>query len=141
MSATRRPNQALALPLFFVLLRLSAARAAGTAPGSEDPSVTALRALQAAARAPIDVRFERGFPRDVVARVPATGETPVERALAYLRQYRELYRWTDPNIGLAVRRVQDERRIGLSSVVLFQTYKGIPVQGAEIVVHVQGNEI
>jgi len=116
--------------------------AQSTAPDGDGAQLTALLALRAVSRTPVETRLTpTGFPRDVLARVAVEGRDPASRALAYLRTYRDLYRWTDPRSALGVRRVSSNRALRLDSVVLYQTYDGLPVHGGELVVHVAGNEV
>lgn len=116
--------------------------AQATAPADpEAAQMASLDALREASRTPVEVRIANGFPRDVLARVAVAGTDPTTRALGYLQTYKDLYRWTSPRLGLGVRRIVDNRRLGLASVVLYQTYDGVPVHGAELVVHVGGPEV
>ncbi|MEX1071520.1 MAG: M4 family metallopeptidase [Anaerolineales bacterium] len=79
-----------------------------------------------------ELSFQNGFPRGVIADVRVEGGTAVERAQNFLAEYQDLYLQTNPELTLNVRRVIESD--GFSSVVFYQSYRGVPVHGGEIVV-------
>jgi Zn-dependent metalloprotease len=104
-------------------------------PLETDPQAVSFRALQAASTRPVEVFWRDGFPTVLTVRAPVSGVTPEERARAFVRGYRDLLRLQNPDVELSVRRVHDE---GLVHVWLAQSYQGVPIYGAEIVVPMDG---
>jgi Zn-dependent metalloprotease len=100
-----------------------------------DPQVVALRKLEAISETKPDLYIQNGFPRFVQFSIPLEGADAVERAQNFLQTYRDLYLQSNPDIGLEVLRVNGE-----SDVIFYQTYKGILVFAAELVVSLDGNE-
>ncbi|MCI0387303.1 MAG: M4 family metallopeptidase [Acidobacteria bacterium] len=105
---------------------------------SSDPQVLALRRLQSASRTPVRTSFAQGFPRSVAARVAAPGNNAVERAGGFLRQYQDLYGQSGPHLALKVRRVNHPP---VEGVLFYQTYRGIEVFGAELLVSLSRGEV
>lgn len=100
-------------------------------PSSPDPQVNALRRLQAASETPVRVSFAHDFPRSVAARVHTEGRDAVEHAKFFLNQYRDLYAQNSPHLQLKVRRVN---RPPTEDMLFYQTYRGLEVFGAELLV-------
>ncbi|MBI3160661.1 MAG: M4 family metallopeptidase [Chloroflexi bacterium] len=100
------------------------------------PQVAALERLEAAAARPPEILFRNGFPILLSARVKVKGADPVERARAFLSDYRDLLGQNDPDLELHVQRVEGETG---ETVRFYQTYLGLPVFGAELVVHLRGD--
>lgn len=106
-----------------------------------DAAVTqAMERLRTASTVPAEILMENGVPEAVRARVRVDGSTPVERALDYLRDYRDLYRLAGSASGLGVRGVVSLGEGAAEAVTLYQSYRGIPVYGAEIVIPIAGAE-
>ncbi len=105
---------------------------------SADPQAVALRRLRAASRTPVDISFTNGFPRSVSARVAVEGANAVERARNFLSQYRDLYAQASPNLALKVRRVDAAPE---EEVLFYQTFRGVEVFGAELLVSLDGGQV
>ena len=99
----------------------------------------AVKALQKNSRVTPAIDMQDGFPRSVRVRVPVAGNTPVERARAYLAAYAPLYSQTDPDFALGVRKVQNPVK-GVAVVRFYEEYRGVPAHGAELVVFLKANE-
>ena len=114
----------------------------GTGPAirSDAETLALVQHLKASSSTPAEVRFEGGFPRGFVGRVRAAGDTPAAQARAFLADNAELYGLTDPAIDLMVRR--QATVAGAAHVVtLAERYRGVPVQGGELVVQIIGDEV
>jgi hypothetical protein len=102
-----------------------------------------LAELRRDARGPApQVRFARGVPCFVAARVPIPASLPgdpVVRALDYLGRYRRLYGLSDPRRQLFLTRIVSSA----AGTHLFfgQRENGIPVHAAELAVHLAGEEV
>lgn len=105
---------------------------------TDDPQVTALRALERASLSPVSVTFRNGFPTAIVGEVPVSGPDSVSKARSFLATYRDLFRQDPAESSLRVVRVEGS---GDSDVVFEQTYEGLPVFGGQLVVHVDGDVI
>ena len=100
--------------------------------------VAALAVLREASTTPVELAMSQGAPTAVRARVPVTGATPGEQALDYLSRFRDLYGLAGRETGLRAIRTGAEAD-GQAGVAIFQqTYRGIPVYGAELAVAVRG---
>jgi Zn-dependent metalloprotease len=115
--------------------RVTAQRESST---SVDPQVAALTRLQAASRTPVRFSFAGGFPRSVMARVETKGRDAVARAEFFLSQYRDLYAQNRPQLKLKVRRVN---RPPVEDVLFYQTYRGLEVFGAGLLVNLDGPQV
>ncbi len=104
-----------------------------------DAQYEALLRLQQDSERPVELYFENGFPRFVHALVLMPGANAVQRAQNFLNTYQDLYLQSSPDIKLAVRRASEV--MGVDSVTFYQTYKGIPVYGGEIVVSLDGERV
>jgi Zn-dependent metalloprotease len=107
-------------------------------PLETESQIVSLRALQSASAQPLEVSWRRGFPGGLLTRVPVSGPTPEERARSFLRAYAPLFRLQNPDAELTVRRVQ---RDVLDDVRLTQSYRGVPIFGAEVVVTLITNDV
>ena len=122
---------------------------AGAQESETDPQVTSMRMLESASERPARIRFADGFPRSVSARVRVGGENAVERASNFLREYRDLYAQSVPQLELKVRRVSrpEARSTGdppaedTEGVFFYQTYRGIEVFGGELLVSLSGERV
>ena len=103
-----------------------------------DPVVESLHRLETKSQTKLDLYFQNGFPRYLLARVPAEGTTSVERARNFLQEYSDLFQQNDPDLQLHLRRVSGEAD---EYVHFYQTYRGVEVFGAELVVMVNGSEV
>ena len=129
---------AYAFVLLFANWPVSRVTAQRQAPGSVDPQVAALKRLQAASRTPIRVSFAGGFPRSVTARVQTQGSDAVDRAEFFLSQYRDLYAQQSAHLKLNVRTVN---RPPVENVLYYQTYRGIEVFAAGLLVSLDRHEV
>ena len=107
-------------------------------PSPPEPQLVALRELQAASETPLRVTFANGFPRTLIARVQTEGSNTVERARFFLRQYRDLYAQNSPNLALNVRHVNTPPN---EDVLFYQTYRGLEVFGAGLLVSLDDRSI
>ena len=83
--------------------------------------------------------FAAGAPRFVSATVQVDGASPVERAFAYLDAFRDLYGLAAPREQLQVVR---EAGAGDEQDVFFgQSVRGVPVQDAQLAVHLRGSTV
>ena len=82
--------------------------------------------------------LENGIPRGLLIDVKVSGNSAVERAQAFLKTYADLYRQADPALALEIRRTSEAFA---EQVVFYQTYKGLPVYGAEIVISLDGDRV
>ncbi len=92
--------------------------------------------------API-VRFERGIPRFVEARVelPLTvKEDPVVKAIYFLDRFKNLYRLYDPKSQLYLDRIVFDKNAG-QHLFFGQHLNGIPVFAAQLSEHIYGNTV
>ncbi len=105
------------------------------------PQIRTLRRLENdSLRAPT-VELVGGIPRFVDARVLIPAELPddpVVRALDFLGRYRDMYRLTDPAAQLFLNRLRTDR-FGEQHLRFGQQFGGIPVFGAQIVLHLAGH--
>ncbi len=133
----------------FVVLPLLAACPTSTTTGDPTPPVVEQPAPRDALAGELDrlrqvatsvdqVRFDRGFPSVVVARVPVQGATVVEKARDYLDQFKQLY-GLDETMELGVRRYSPED--SRSFVAFHQRVAGVPVYGAALNVYVRGDDV
>ncbi len=122
---------AIALALLCAGWRVSRVTAEQEQLASLDPQVVALRRLQDESQSPVRVSFQHGFPRSVTARVQTEGDDTVERAKFFLRRFRNLYAQNSPHLELKVRHVN---RQPAEDVLFFQTYRGLEVFGAGLLV-------
>lgn len=102
------------------------------------PQVVSLNALRLASAAPVRIQFNRGFPRSVSLDVTASGNSAVERARSFLDAYAALYRQDHPDVALHHKRSEGDPA-GWEIVRFSQTFRGLPVFGAEIVVHMKND--
>lgn len=109
------------------------------APSLSDLQMADMRRLQAAANGKLEVQFQDGFPRSVLGRIPVEGGDPIERARRFLESYKDLYRLNDPNLALGVRRVSAVEGDPVQTVAFFESYKGLPVFGGEVVALLKGD--
>jgi Zn-dependent metalloprotease len=112
-------------------------------PTETDPQVLSLRQLEADSTEPISVSFRGGFPTGLQARVSVAGTEPAERARDFLGRYRGLFRLPEPAVVLpaAELRPGDLEPDELKHVAFAQTYQGLPVHGAEVVVSLAASEV
>lgn len=103
----------------------------------EDPQRTAYENLKAASERTPELYFQNGFPRGAHVSVRVDGADPVTRATNFLQTYQDLYLQSDPNLALGVLRVTDSEE----DVVFYQTYQGLPVYAAQIVVSLDGDRV
>ena len=104
----------------------------------QPPQASALAMLRAESLSPVQVTYHGGFPSSVLMEVPAAGATPTERARAFLERYADFYLQDHPDVALVHSQsgFSDEE----GEIVRFaQTYRGLPVFAAEIVVHVSSD--
>ena len=126
---------------FAVLLAVAAVAIPGVAQAGEatPAQAEALERLQAVSSTPVSAEFEEGAPRFVSATVPVDGASATERALTYLDAYRDLYGLSSPREQLQVVREAGE---GDEHDIFFgQSVRGVPVQDAQLAVHLRGDSV
>jgi Zn-dependent metalloprotease len=106
----------------------------------DSPQVSSLAGLRAASRVPVAVRFRAGFPQSVRLDVPAPGKDARSRAEAFLAAYAPVYGQDHPDVAVKVARTESARGGG-EIVRLFQTYRGLRVFGAELVVRLRNDPL
>lgn len=106
---------------------------------ADDAEPAALQALREASTEPVTVQFDQGVPRFVRARVAVEGADAGDRAYAYLERFRDLYRLQEPRDELRVVEVGSGE--GEQHVVLAQYQGEVPVDGAQIIVHLAGEHV
>src|SRR5262245_35507210 len=128
------------------VISLSGFLAATSPPGAgstlrpPDARMVAAERLFAASRRPPQIRFAGGYPRSFIGSVPAAGRTPVGRARQFLADYASLYGLDNAAIRLDVRR--QARLAGVvDSITFTETYRGIPVEGADLVVNLVRGDV
>jgi Zn-dependent metalloprotease len=128
--------------LRFVLLAAAAAAAFPGVALAEGPSpaqATALKRLQAVSSTPVAADFADGAPRFVSATITVEGASAIDRALLYLDAFRDLYGLSAPRDQLQVVR---EAGAGDEHDVFFgQSVQGVPVQDAQLAVHLRGSSV
>jgi len=100
-----------------------------------DPQEVALAQLKEDSTLEPILRFYDGFPGFAQVSIAIAGANATERARNFLSKYQDLYLQNDPNLNLEVKRVDGD------TVVFYQTYKGLRVYAAEIVVNLQGDTV
>ena len=108
--------------------------------GVDDLQVVSLRKFQRRSLVPATVRMREGFPSHLQGRILVAGTTPLEQARSFARDYRQLLRVSDPDQELFLSRVEPAQISTLSLVTLAQSYRGIPVFGAEVAIHLADGE-
>jgi Zn-dependent metalloprotease len=103
-----------------------------------DAQGVALVQLQEDSQTSIDASFRNGFPSFISGRIPTTGGDPVARAVNYLNTYKDLYLLEHPDLSLGIRRLGGPQN---EDVVFYQTYKGLPIYGSELVVSLDGEHV
>ncbi|MFQ5595034.1 MAG: M4 family metallopeptidase [Anaerolineae bacterium] len=122
-----------------VIVLLILPTAAGAQPAS--PHVN-LSSLEAASTTPVTVTWDSqtGVPAFVAGRFPsgatarALAADPLGAALKFLRLHRDAFSITVPEREFTLLRAGVDR-LGMTHVRLQQTYRGVPVLGAELMVH------
>jgi len=96
----------------------------------------ALGSLRKASTSPVLTDYKQGFPASVSMSVDAEGTTSELRAQSFLERYADLYLLANPDVGLVHVRTDSDPVEG-NHVRFGQTYRDLPVYGAEIVVHLE----
>jgi Zn-dependent metalloprotease len=104
-----------------------------------DPDLAAYEKLKAASAILPEIYFENGSPRDVRVDIQVPGATPVERAANFLSTYKDFYHLDKPGNAVNVRRSMQLE--GIDAVTMYQTYRGVPVFGGEVVVSLKGDHV
>ena len=101
-----------------------------------EPRITAaVTALQGASLVPPAFRFEKGLFRSFFGKVPTEVGLPAVQAETFVERYRDLFDWTGPFQTLEAERIED---LGDGDLVrMRQTYKGLPIFGAELNVAIE----
>lgn len=103
-----------------------------------DPQSIAYEELKSASRTLPEVYIENYIPRGLLVDVKVPGKTPRERAEGFLETYRDLFLQDDPNLALGILRTNSE---GMDHVAFYQTYQGLTIYAAEIVVSLDGDRV
>jgi hypothetical protein len=119
--------------------RVRGTRAVGRVAPESDRMLAAKRLISESS-GPAEVRFQGGYLRSFIGRVPVEGLTPVARARRFLARNASLYGLDDPAIHLDVRR--QARLLGvIDSVTFTEKLRGLPVQGGDLVVNLFNGEV
>src|SRR5437667_355656 len=128
--------------LVVLLALLAVGVLSGPAAAAGDPTsaqAAALDRLQAASSTPVAADFEDGIARYVSGTVPADGASATERALSFLDRFRDLYGLSEPRSQLQVVRQAGE---GDAQDVFFgESVRGVPVENAQLAVHLLGGAV
>ncbi|MGI9022648.1 MAG: M4 family metallopeptidase [Acidimicrobiales bacterium] len=107
-----------------------------------EPAMFDLAKLRLLSTTPVWTRFVHGFPRSVGTRTTTAGADPLARARAFLASHAGLYSLGAPGTELATLQVRPAAGPGdLDTVVFRQRYLGVPVEDAQLVVSLAGNEV
>ncbi|NOZ06124.1 MAG: peptidase M4 family protein, partial [Chloroflexi bacterium] len=128
--------------VMFLLLALSTiVPATVAAPPADAPSpATLFEQMQHQAQGPLFVHWDEttGVPRFLRGAIPfvppEAKQTATARALSFFEQYRDLYLMHSPKAELAEMAVQTDK-FGMTHVRLQQVVRGVPVWGAQMLVH------
>jgi Zn-dependent metalloprotease len=107
-------------------------------PVETDPQVVALRQFQSDSEVPAEIRIRNGFPVALSCRIPIAAPSDTERALAFVRRYRDLFRMANPDADLVATPPEPGT---LQNIRLHQFYQGVPVEGGELSLLVSGERI
>lgn len=99
-----------------------------------DAQFIAYQALEAASEKQPEILYKNGFPIAVMAKVPVEGDDPIEQARDYLETYQHLYRQGHPYLELHIKRSSGSE--AGSAVQFYQTYRGLRIVGAELVIQI-----
>lgn len=141
----------LPLALIVVLAAALPAHSAAARPGYPSRSA-ALAALRALGPEAINVHWNSttgvadfvagSDPRVRLAYSPSPAERgrPVALALGFLNRYRALFGIASAERELALTRIEPDAQLGYSHVRLGQVYRGIPVFGKQMIVHLDAQQ-
>jgi len=102
------------------------------------PQKIALGRMRQDSSGAMRMEYRGGFPSSVSMDVVADGATSEAQAYNFLDRYADFYLQTDPEVRLV--RVRTESDPVEGDLVRFaQTYRGFPVYGAEMVVHLEAD--
>jgi Zn-dependent metalloprotease len=123
----------------FALAVLVAIATAAPAGAYVEPQAIALGRLRALSQTPVDARFAGGFPRSLRLDVAApAGATPTARARAFLTQWQDVFSQNHADLALhPVTTESAEQEV----VAFYQTFRGIPVFGAQLAVGMQQSAV
>jgi Zn-dependent metalloprotease len=96
--------------------------------------MAAIEALRSASRIPIELHLDGGVPEAARFDVAVTGDTPEAQATDFLRTNRTLYGLDAANVGFTPRSISKVESVGLTGVHVAQSYRGLPVLGADMTV-------
>jgi Zn-dependent metalloprotease len=131
------------------LALIASTSTAGGPPAKARPEVDQALARLAAGRSDVQVRrSRRGFLRFIAARrgrgfalsSSVKSAPPEQRAHAFIAAHGTAF-GLGQKPDTAIRRVTPRDRVGLEHVRVQQMYRGIPVTGAEMIVHLDGDSV
>jgi Zn-dependent metalloprotease len=99
----------------------------------------AVERLQAVSTTPVSAEFAAGSARFVAATVPVDSASPAEQAYAFLESFRDLYGLASPREQLHV--VREAGEGDDRSVFFGQSAHGVPVEDAQLAVHILGGSV
>ncbi len=103
-----------------------------------DPQPAAVQALAAASATPLQGTTALGAVRSLRLDVAASGATTADQAAQFLSSYGAALGQSGPDQGFALRTIRAEGPDGVLRIARFaQTYKGLPVFGADAVVGIE----
>lgn len=103
-----------------------------------DPQIICLRQLESDSAVPVEIRSRNGFPVALSCRVPIAASSNSERAVSFVRRYRDLFRVANPDADLTATATDFDE---LQNVKVHQTYRGVPVIGSELSLMVSGDNV
>lgn len=107
-----------------------------------DPGPGALHALAAASARPLQGTAGQGAVRLVQLDAPAPGSGPADQAALFMATYGAVFGQSGAGQGLALRSIRREGPDGQLQLASFaQTYKGIPVFGADASVGIESSPL
>lgn len=102
-----------------------------------DPSQRALDTLRRGSRMRAEVQVVDGYPRAVIGRWPSAYTHQVDAARNFLIEHEALFRPSRDGIELHVRRLLPNG----GGVAFYQSWRGLPLFGAELTVLMDGNHV
>lgn len=105
---------------------------------ASDPQIVALEQLRTDSETAVDIVMRNGFPHTISARVTVPGANPQERAMSFVRRYRDIFRLASPDAELTPEPAAPGDMV---AVKLGQTFRGLPVLGSELSVLVSGERV
>jgi Zn-dependent metalloprotease len=97
-----------------------------------------LERLRRGSRLPLVTSFRNGIPCIVTGRIAVSGGDTHAKSQDFLKRYGTLYGLGSPDVGLEVRRALDDE---IDTITYQQTYQGLQVHGASLLLAFRGDEL